>query len=59
MRVFHQDAGLTWQNATANLPNVTVVDLVYQAATKFLICSMQRLIAWHTVRDIFAEVARG
>jgi hypothetical protein len=24
-----KDAGLTWLNATANLPNVMVVDLVY------------------------------
>lgn len=41
-----KDAGLTWLNATANLPNVMVVDLVYQAATKSLIAATYGRSIW-------------
>jgi photosystem II stability/assembly factor-like uncharacterized protein len=41
-----KDAGLTWLNATANLPNVMVVDLVYQEATKSLIAATYGRSIW-------------
>ncbi len=40
------DAGLTWQNLTANLPNVMVVDLVYQTATKALVAATYGRSVW-------------
>ncbi len=41
-----KDAGLTWLNATGNLPNVMVVDLVYQTATKSLIAATYGRSIW-------------
>lgn len=41
-----KDAGLTWRNATANLPNVMVVDLVYQEATKSLFAATYGRSVW-------------
>jgi photosystem II stability/assembly factor-like uncharacterized protein len=41
-----KDAGATWQNATSNLPNVMVVDLVYQKSTKTLIAATYGRSAW-------------
>lgn len=40
------DGGLTWQNATANLPGVMVVDLVYQVATKTLLAATYGRSIW-------------
>ena len=41
-----RDGGLTWENATSNLPNVMVVDLVYQTKTKTLIAATYGRSAW-------------
>jgi hypothetical protein len=40
------DAGLTWLNATKNLPNVMVVDLVYQESTKSLFAATYGRSIW-------------
>jgi photosystem II stability/assembly factor-like uncharacterized protein len=40
------DAGLTWLNATKNLPNVMVVDIVYQASTKSLFAATYGRSLW-------------
>jgi photosystem II stability/assembly factor-like uncharacterized protein len=41
--------GATWANASAKLPNVMVVDLVYQVATKTLIAATYGRSAWKTI----------
>jgi photosystem II stability/assembly factor-like uncharacterized protein len=41
-----RDGGLTWENASSNLPNVMVVDLVYQTKTKTLIAATYGRSAW-------------
>jgi photosystem II stability/assembly factor-like uncharacterized protein len=41
-----RNGGLTWLNATANLPNVMVVDLVYQAASKTLLAATYGRSIW-------------
>jgi photosystem II stability/assembly factor-like uncharacterized protein len=41
-----KDGGQTWENAISNLPNVMVVDLVYQTATKTLIAATYGRSAW-------------
>ena len=38
--------GATWSNATANLPNVMIVDLVFQAATRTLFAATYGRSAW-------------
>lgn len=43
-----KDAGIVWRNATANLPNVMVVDLVYHAATKSLLAATYGRSVWQT-----------
>jgi len=41
-----QDGGKTWSNLTGNLPNVMVVDLVYQQAAKKLIAATYGRSIW-------------
>lgn len=41
-----EDGGATWQNATANLPNAMVVDLVYQRAAKMLLAATYGRSIW-------------
>jgi len=41
-----KDGGTTWQNATSNLPNVMVVDLVYQQSTKTLLAATYGRSIW-------------
>jgi hypothetical protein len=41
-----RDAGLTWLDATGSLPNVMVVDLVYQAATRTLLAATYGRSVW-------------
>jgi len=38
--------GTTWTNATSNLPNVSVVDLVFQASTKQLLAATYGRSIW-------------
>ncbi|MFN8062306.1 MAG: hypothetical protein U0Q12_24355 [Vicinamibacterales bacterium] len=41
-----RDGGRTWRNATANLPNVMVVDLVYHIATQTLVAATYGRSIW-------------
>ncbi|MEY2552911.1 MAG: hypothetical protein QOC57_771 [Ilumatobacteraceae bacterium] len=41
-----KDHGATWTNATSNLPNVMVVDLVFQTATKLLFAATYGRSIW-------------
>jgi len=41
-----KDGGITWQNATANLPNAMVVDLVYRTSSKTLLAATYGRSIW-------------
>ena len=41
-----KDNGSTWTNATGNLPNVMVVDLVFQTSTKQLFAATYGRSIW-------------
>jgi photosystem II stability/assembly factor-like uncharacterized protein len=41
-----KDGGATWQNATSNLPNAMVVDLVYQRSAKMLLAATYGRSIW-------------
>jgi hypothetical protein len=41
-----QDGGDTWENMTLNLPNVMVIDLVYQATDKLLYAATYGRSIW-------------
>jgi photosystem II stability/assembly factor-like uncharacterized protein len=41
-----KDGGITWQNATANLPNAMVVDLVYRTSSKTLLAATYGRSVW-------------
>lgn len=43
------DGGLTWQNVTANLPNVMVVDLVYHTPSKTLLAATYGRSIWKRI----------
>jgi len=44
-----KDGGLTWQNATANLPNAMVVDLVYHTSSKTLLAATYGRSTWKRI----------